>query len=72
MVYISDGDGKMKPRERENKRYAAGATNLVTLPKQLMFSLLPHSPGKLLDVGCGIGTVTKELTILVRILLERQ
>ena len=51
----------MKPRERENQRYAAGETNLITVGKQLMFSLLPSPPGKLLDVGCGVGTVTKEL-----------
>jgi 2-polyprenyl-3-methyl-5-hydroxy-6-metoxy-1,4-benzoquinol methylase len=54
----------MRPEDRENQRYSAGAQNPIDLEEQLMFSLLPL-PGKhsrrLLDVGCGIGAVSLEL-----------
>jgi len=51
----------MKPKERENLRYTAGTTNVIGLDERIMFSLLPSPPRKLLDVGCGVGTITKEL-----------
>jgi 2-polyprenyl-3-methyl-5-hydroxy-6-metoxy-1,4-benzoquinol methylase len=52
---------QMKPEERENCRYAAGGTNAIDVEEKAMFSLLPEPPGQLLDVGCGIGTITREL-----------
>lgn len=51
----------MTPAERENKRYSSGSINPITLEEEIMFSLLPKSRGKLLDVGCGIGTISLEL-----------
>ncbi len=52
----------MKPEERENLRYLAHAENPIDIEEQVMFSLLPKSDGgMLLDVGCGIGTISLEL-----------
>lgn len=52
----------MKPEERENRRYSAGADNPIEIEEKIMFSLLPESDGgRLLDVGCGIGTISLEL-----------
>jgi len=52
----------MRPQDRENKRYSEGAQNRIAKEEELMFSLLPNgNQKKLLDVGCGIGTITLEL-----------
>ena len=52
----------MKPRDRENKRYLFGSDNPIDIEERVMFSLLPKLKGaKLLDVGCGIGTISLEL-----------
>ncbi len=48
----------MKPEERENLRYSAGAENPVEREEEVMFSLLPQTGGRLLDVGCGVGTIS--------------
>jgi 2-polyprenyl-3-methyl-5-hydroxy-6-metoxy-1,4-benzoquinol methylase len=53
--------GLVKPGEREDRRYATGGKNIIDIEERVMFSLSPDPPGKLLDVGCGIGTITKEL-----------
>jgi len=52
----------MRPEERENYRYSNGAKNPIDTPEKLLFSLLPDGKQKkLLDIGCGIGTVALEL-----------
>jgi methionine biosynthesis protein MetW len=54
----------MRPEDRENLRYSKGARNPIELEEQIMFSLLPprsSGQGRLLDVGCGIGTISVEL-----------
>lgn len=52
----------MRAEERENHRYSKGAQNPIDKPEELMFSLLPSgSQKKLLDIGCGIGTIALEL-----------
>lgn len=52
----------MKPEERENLRYLAHAENPIDIEETVMFSLLPKSNGgTLLDVGCGVGTISLEL-----------
>lgn len=52
----------MRPEERENCRYAKGAQNPIRKEELIMFSLLPDGDQKkLLDVGCGIGTIALEL-----------
>jgi len=52
----------MRAEDRENYRYAHGAQNPIAKEEELMFSLLPNgNQKKLLDVGCGIGTITLEL-----------
>ena len=55
----------MKPEDRENQRYSSGTENPIGMEEQIMFSLLPDASKnfgrKLLDVGCGIGTISKEL-----------
>ena len=52
----------MKPEERENWRYYTGASNPIDIEERIMFSLLPKSNGgRLLDVGCGVGTISLEL-----------
>lgn len=52
----------MKPEERENLRYSRGADNPIEMEEEIMFSLLPEAKGgRLLDVGCGIGTIALEL-----------
>lgn len=48
----------MRPQDRENARYTAGAQNRIASEEELMFSLLPDPDSKkLLDIGCGIGTI---------------
>jgi 2-polyprenyl-3-methyl-5-hydroxy-6-metoxy-1,4-benzoquinol methylase len=48
----------MRAEERENMRYARGADNPVEKEEEIMFSLLPEGEGKkLLDIGCGVGTI---------------
>lgn len=52
----------MRPEERENNRYATGSPNTIAEPELVMFSMLPEGENKkLLDVGCGIGTISLEL-----------
>jgi len=52
----------MKPEERENWRYSTGADNAIDIEERIMFSLLPKSNrSRLLDVGCGVGTISLEL-----------
>jgi len=52
----------MKPEEREDLRYSEGADNPIGIEEEIMFSLLPMiDEGKLLDVGCGVGTISLEL-----------
>ena len=51
----------MIPSERENYRYSSGSDNPIGLEEKIMFSLLPKEKGKLLDVGCGVGTISLEL-----------
>ena len=52
----------MKPEERENWRYSTGADNPIEIEERIMISLLPKSSGgRLLDVGCGVGTISLEL-----------
>ncbi len=52
----------MKPQDRENLRYSKGFENPVELEEHIMFSFLPESRGgRLLDIGCGEGTVSLEL-----------
>lgn len=52
----------MKPEDRENWRYSNGGGNPIEIEERIMFSLLPKLKGaKLLDVGCGIGTISCQL-----------
>ena len=52
----------MRPVDRENDRYAKGAQNPVKREEEILFSFLPEGAHKrLLDVGCGIGTISLEL-----------
>ncbi len=52
----------MRPKDRENWRYSTGSDNPIDIEERVMFSLLPKlKKGKLLDVGCGVGTVSSEL-----------
>jgi len=57
----------MRPENRENLRYLNGADNPIETEEKLMFSLLPHIPqqkeleNKLLDIGCGVGSISDEL-----------
>jgi len=50
------------PSERENIRYANGSGNPIELEEKVMFSFLRRvGKGRLLDVGCGVGTISIEL-----------
>lgn len=52
----------MKPQERENLIYSRGYKNSIEKEEEIMFSLLPRlKNGKLLDVGCGEGSISIEL-----------
>lgn len=52
----------MRPQDREDHRYSTGSINPIDLEEEILFSFLPDSNGKeLLDVGCGIGTMSLEL-----------
>ena len=52
----------MRPEERENKRYSAGSINPIEEEEEILLSFLPDRSGKdLLDIGCGIGTISLEL-----------
>jgi len=52
----------MTPVERENQRYSKGCQNPIDMEEEIMFRHLPHlNKGKLLDVGCGEGSVSLEL-----------
>lgn len=52
----------MKPKDRENQRYLSGSDNPIDIEERVMFSLLPKLKGaKLLDVGCGVGTISRQL-----------
>ena len=52
----------MTPEERENRNYLKGYQNPIDMEEEVMFSSLPLiKGGKLLDVGCGEGTISLEL-----------
>jgi len=52
----------MTPEEREDLHYSNGKTNPIDIEEQTMFSLLPVAKyQKLLDVGCGVGTISLKL-----------
>lgn len=51
----------MKAKDRENLRYDKNPKNPIDQEEHLMFSLLPASAKDLLDVGCGVGTISLEL-----------
>lgn len=51
----------MRPKDRENYRYSSGSDNPIDIEEKIMFSLLPQLKGKLLDVGCGVGTISCQL-----------
>ena len=52
----------MRPEERENQRYSAGSVNPIEEEERILLSFLPDERDKdLLDVGCGIGSVSLEL-----------
>ena len=52
----------MRPQDRENWRYSTGSDNPIDIEERVMFSLLPKpNKGRLLDVGCGVGTISLEL-----------
>ena len=52
----------MTPVERENQRYSKGYQNPIEMEEEILFHHLSHlNKGKLLDVGCGEGTVSLEL-----------
>ena len=53
---------QVRAREREDQRYSRGSDNPIEMEEHIMFSLLPMpGNGRLLDVGCGVGTVSLEL-----------
>ena len=48
----------MKPRDREERRYAQGFENPVEKPEHILLEYLCSFPkGKVLDVGCGVGAL---------------
>ena len=52
----------MRPEERENQRYLNGAQNPIGKEEHILFSMVSDGGGKkLLDVGCGIGTISLRL-----------
>jgi len=52
----------MKPQAREDWRYSKGAENKIDIAEETMFLKLPNAnEKKLLDVGCGTGTISLEL-----------
>lgn len=52
----------MKPKDREDIRYAKGYVNPISLEEERMFSFLPKGNGLgLLDVGCGVGNISIKL-----------
>ena len=52
----------MRPEERENKRYSTGSINPIDTEEKILFSLLGEADRKsLLDIGCGIGTISMQL-----------
>jgi len=54
----------MRPEEREDRRYSSGVRNPVGEVESKLFSYLPPKPSLVLDVGCGVGDVSLELTRL--------
>ena len=53
---------EMKPEDRENWLYANGTENRIDVEEQEMLSILPENmSGRILDIGCGVGTVTLEI-----------
>lgn len=57
----------MKPEQRENKRYQAADFGTVSMEEELMFDMLEKYSTqqkkilKVLDVGCGSGTIAKKI-----------
>lgn len=52
----------MKPEDRENQKYLKESDNPIDIEERIMFSLLPKiKEAKLLDVGCGVGTISCQL-----------
>jgi 2-polyprenyl-3-methyl-5-hydroxy-6-metoxy-1,4-benzoquinol methylase len=56
----------MKADEREDKLYESGKENEISTEEKILFSFLPKieaesTSNKLLDIGCGVGTISKEL-----------
>lgn len=51
----------MLPSEREDRRYTAGFENPLDLEEDVMFDLLPPSPGSCLDIGCGVGNIALKI-----------
>ncbi len=52
----------MEAKERENLIYSKGKDNPIEKEEKIMISLLPDADKKkLLDIGCGVGTISKEL-----------
>jgi 2-polyprenyl-3-methyl-5-hydroxy-6-metoxy-1,4-benzoquinol methylase len=55
----------MKPEERENMHYLKGKENEIAIEENLLFSLLPKNNAninkKILDIGCGVGSISIKL-----------
>ncbi len=51
----------MKPAEREDMKYSMGHKTAVAQEEKEMFNLLPKTGGKLLDIGCGEGSISVKL-----------
>jgi len=50
--------------DRENLVYAKGKINPIDLEERIMFSFLPKPEGQILDIGCGVGNITKKIQSL--------
>jgi 2-polyprenyl-3-methyl-5-hydroxy-6-metoxy-1,4-benzoquinol methylase len=47
----------MRAVDRENQRYNDGSINPIALEEEIMMSLLNKEGARILDIGCGIGTI---------------